>query len=291
MNDFKSTNTPKIHWMSHSAIFAALVALAFIATGGLFGKTMVEKLITALAMPVGLFWLLLIAVTYGTLVARQRFIALLAMTCLLMVTVFGNQYVANELTQSLEQPYLDQVPIQPGDVDTVVLLGGGTISNLRGRSQLSTNGDRVAAAARLYHAAVAKGITPQIICTGTQVYRSDPADLDPREESKNCLVALGVAENDISTMAGANTYEEMQYLKEWIDGQSSAPRLGILTSAWHLPRAMRLAEARGIQATPIPSDFRSHSFVPSVGTVVPSATNLMVSTDAVKEYLARLVKR
>lgn len=291
MNDFNSTNTPKIHWMNHTAIFAALVALAFIVTGGLFGRTMVEKLITEMAMPVGLLWLLLIAVTYATLVSRQRLMSLLAMICLLLLTVFGNQYVANSLTYSLEQPYLDQAPIQPGDVDTVVLLGGGAFTGLRGSSHLSFSGDRVAAAARLYHAAFAKGMTPQIICTGIQVYRSDPADLDPREESKNCLVALGVPEKDISTLAGANTYQEMQHLKEWIDGQNSTHRLGILTSAWHLPRAMRLAEARGIKAIAVPSDFRSQFLSPSVGMVVPTADSLLVSTATVKEYLAGWVKR
>ena len=91
MNDFNSTNTPKIHWMNHTAIFAALVALAFIATGGWFGRTMVEKLVTEMAMPVGLLWLLLIALTYGMLVSRQRFMALLTIACLLLLTAFGNQ--------------------------------------------------------------------------------------------------------------------------------------------------------------------------------------------------------
>jgi len=199
--------------------------------------------------------------------------------------------VANTLIQSLEQPYLDQTPVQPSDVDTIVLLGGGTITDLRGRSQLARGGDRVAAAARLYHAAVAAGDTQQIICTGQQVYRSNPADLDPKDESKNSLIALGVAERDIATLDGANTYEEMQYLKEWVDRQPSGHRLGILTSAWHLPRAMRLAEARGIKAIAIPGDFRSSFLSPSVDLVVPTASSLETSTAAVKEYLASLVKR
>jgi len=291
MNDFNSTNLPKIHWMSHTAIFTALVALAFIATGALFGRTMVEKLITVLVMPLGLVWLMLIAVTYATLVARQRFLATLATTCLALVTVFGNQYVSNALTQSLEQPFLDQKPVEPGDVSTVVLLGGGTTTNLQGRAQLAHNGDRVAAAARLYHATQDQGMKVQIICTGVQVYRLDSADLDPKDESKNCLVGLGVAEEDISTLPGANTYEEMQHLKEWMDDQSAPQKVGILTSAWHLPRAIRLANARGIEAVGIPSDFRSGFLAPSVGWVVPSAVSLQVSTDAVKEYLAGLVKR
>ncbi len=291
MNDFDSTNSPKIHWMSHTAIFAALVALAFVATGGVFGKTMVEKLITELVMPSGLVWLMLIALTYGLLVSRQRFMGTLALTCLVMLTALGNQYVSNALIQSLEQPFIDQAPVEPGDVDTIVLLGGGTTTNLKGRSQLAFTGDRVAAAARLYHAAVAAGSTQQIVCTGKQVYRSDPADLDPKDETKNCLIALGVAEANISTLNGANTYEEMQFLKEWIDRQAPGHRVGILTSAWHLPRAMRLAEARGILAKPIPGDFRSGYQAPSAGLVVPTAASLFTSTLAMKEYLARLVKR
>ncbi len=291
MNDFNSTKSPQIHWISHTAIFGALVALAFIATGGIFGKTMVEKLITEMVMPLGLLWLLLIAVTYGTLVSRQRFMSLLAITALLLMTVFGNQYVANALALSLEQPYLDQSPLLPEDVDTIVLLGGATVTNVGGRAQLSVCGDRVAAAARFYHAAAGKGVAPQIICTGIQVYRSDPADLDPRDESKSCLIALGIPEKNISTLPGANTYEEMQHLKEWVDGQTAEHRLGILTSAWHLPRAMRLAKSRGIAAIAIPGDFRSQFLTPSVGMVVPTVANLEISTIAVKEYLAGLVKR
>ncbi len=277
--------------MSHTAIFTALTALAFALTGALFGKTMVEKLITELLMPLGVVWLLLIAVTYAALVVRQRMLGLLAMTCLLLLTGAGNAWVANTLMQSLEQPYLEQAPVKPGDIDTVVLLGGGTGTDSKGRSHLGRSGDRVAAAARFYFAAAKVGLSPQIICTGKQVYRSNPADLDPREESKNCLMALGVPEENLTTLSGANTYQEMQHLREWIDQQPRNHRVGILTSAWHLPRAMRLAKTRGIEATPMPGDFRATYIAPSVGMVVPTAASLEASTSAVKEYLARLVKR
>jgi len=277
--------------MSHTAILTSLVALAFVVTGGLFGKTMVEKLLTELVMPSGLVWLMLIAVTYGTLVSRQRFMGTIALICLVAFTTFGNQYVSNTLIQSLEQPYIDQPPVEPGDVDVVVVLGGGTLTDLRGRAQLGTSGDRVAAAAQLYHASVKRSQALRIICTGEQVYRADPSDLDPREEARNCLVALGVAEEDVSTIGGANTYEEMQHLKEWIDQQPTGTQVGILTSAWHLPRAMRLAEARGIKAKPVPSDFKSYALAPSVGMVVPTSGCLFISTLGIKEYLARLVKR
>ena len=277
--------------MSHTAIFAALIALAFITTAGWFGKTMVEKLITDMVMPVGLLWLMLIAVTYAAFVSRQRFMGMLALTSLVLLTTFGNRYVASTLIQSLEQPYIDQAPIEPRGIDTVVLLGGGTTTNLQKQEQLASNGDRIAVAARLYHKALAAGLTQKIMCTGQQVYRTDEADLDPKDESKNILIALGVSEQHISMLEGINTYDEMQHLKEWLDQQPQGHRVGILTSAWHLPRAMRLAEARGIKATAIPSDFRSGFLVTSVNMVVPTANGLEVSTMAVKEYLAGLVKR
>ena len=171
------------------------------------------------------------------------------------------------------------------------LLGGGTTTNLQRRSQLALNGDRIAVAAGLYHKSLAAGATQKIMCTGQQAYRADAADLDPKDESKNSLIALGVSEQHILLLDGVNTYEEMQYLREWLGHQPEGHRVGILTSAWHLPRAMRLAEARGIKATAIPSDFRSGFLVPSVNMVVPSANGLEMSTIAVKEYLARLVKR
>jgi uncharacterized SAM-binding protein YcdF (DUF218 family) len=291
MNDFNSTNNSKIHWLSHAAIFAAVIALTIIATGGWFGITMVEKLLTRLAMPVGLLWLVMISVTYAAMVSRQRLVGILALIGLVLLTTFGNRYAANALVQSLEQPYIDQAAPEPGDVDTVVLLGGGATTNLRGRSQLAINGDRIAAAARLYHKASAAGITLRILCTGQQVYRVDDADLDPKEESKNSLIALKVSQQHLSTLDGINTYQEMQHLKEWLQQQSQGHRVGILTSAWHLPRAMRLAEARGIEATAIPSDFRSSFLVPSINMLVPTADALEISSISIKEYLAGLVKR
>ena len=291
MNGFPPPNSNKPYWISHIGIFAGLLGIALVGTYAGFGKTMLEKLVTELLMPAGMIWLGLIAIVYAALVCRQRATGIIALLCLVYATVAGNSFVSNALIQSLEQPYLDVELPRPGDVDTVVLLGGSTETNLHGAAQLNASGDRLAAAARFYHASAKSGFNPQIICTGKQVYRWDETDLDPCDESKNCLIALGVPQANIITMSGANTSQEMQYLKEWIAQQPRPPQVGIMTSAWHLPRAMRLAKSRGIEALPMPGDFKSILMPPQVNMVVPSSFCMQISSLAIKEYLAGMVGR
>ena len=90
---------------------------------------------------------------------------------------------------------------------------------------------------------------------------------------------------------GDNTTQEMANLKKWIAENGPGIRVGILTSAWHLQRAMRLAQSQGLDVQPIPSDFVSGPFAPSPYLIVPSGANLMVTGKMVKEYLAGLVSR
>ena len=101
---------------------------------------------------------------------------------------------------------------------------------------------------------------------------------------------LDVDANAILQLNGINTSEEMQNLKKWSD-RNPDKRIGLLTSAWHLPRAMRLAKAQGIEADPVAAGFFSQPYAPSPGVVVPSEYNLMVTAMVTKEYLARLVGR
>lgn len=273
------------------AVGAAVGATTWV----VFGRTMVEKLATGLVMPVGLIWMLL-TVTVGVCwVGRQRAAGFFATVAWFVLTALGNSYVANELISALENEYTSRPAVAPGDVDTVVVLGGGTTTNLRGHSQLSTSGDRIAAAARYFVASKSAGFDVTIICTGTQKYRSHESDLDPRLEAKNSLIALGIPPEKIQLLEGANTSEEMQNLKKRMDSQSvtgnPSTRLGILTSTWHLSRAMRLAEANGIEATPMTSDSRAQYPAPNAGMIVPTSANLNISAIAIKESLAKAVNR
>jgi len=114
--------------------------------------------------------------------------------------------------------------------------------------------------------------------------------MHPYEEATLILEELGVEPRAILKLQGINTSEEMQNLKKWSD-LNPGKRIGLLTSAWHLPRAQRLAQAQGIEASPIAAAFFSDPYAPSPGVVVPSEANLTVTAAVMKEYLARLVGR
>ena len=144
-------------------------------------------------------------------------------------------------------------------------------------------------AARLYHA----GKVDRIVVSGSQFTRTSELDLDPGEESKLLLVQLGVPEERISKIDGLNTSEEMKSLRVWLDNQhpEGAPKLGLVTSAWHLKRALRLAAANNIQATAVPCHFHTKPFIPSPHLVIPSGEDLFWTSVALHEYLGQLIGR
>lgn len=269
----------------------AFVGALFLGVAGLVnGPTMVEKLLISLAAPVGLVWLLLMLLVYFSLLLRQSWPALIGFLCWLVLTVFGNAWVANALAASLEASYQDITISELEPYDYVVVLGGGTNTNLNGRAQATSDGDRVLVAAQMYHAGQAKNL----ICTGSQKFRSSAKDLHPREESAEILLSLNVPGNAVHQMKGENTSQEMDNLKTWVEKNSKttgSARVGIITSAWHLQRALRLAKSRGLEVEGIPASFLSEPFSPSPGLVIPSGDDLGISARIVKEYLARIVGR
>jgi uncharacterized SAM-binding protein YcdF (DUF218 family) len=257
------------------------------AAGSIGGRGMLEKILTDLAMPLGVVWLALILMVYFCLLTRQAWPAIVGFFCWITLTAAGNSYVSNWLISTLEAPYQSTNVLEMDPIDTAVILGGGTSSRLSGFSQVTMAGDRVVVGARLYHS----GIIKNLICTGTNTFSSAPKDLNPRQEAAEILEGLGVPRENITQMKGKNTSEEMTNLKAWMDATPEHGQVGIITSAWHLPRALRLAENHGVELTPIPCNFLTEPYGPSRNLVVPGSYPLRVSTFAIKEYLAGFVNR
>lgn len=113
------------------------------------------------------------------------------------------------------------------------------------------------------------------------------------EQARIILIDLGVPEEAVVRLQGRNTFEEMESIAERFGDH----RVGILTSAWHLPRAMRLAESAGVSAVPVPSNFIGRGVVRDLpaGAVirdcVPRHEALLINARAMKEYLASIVRR
>lgn len=265
---------------------AGLVALGLVWLTN--GTLVLQKILAALVAPCTVVWLGLTLVCYFAWVTRQRLLLFIALTAWSLFTLASNSLVSETLTRSLEDGYFEQHPLlDDGQFDLVVVLGGGTFLGRNGDIQLNDSGDRIVMAARMYHA----GKTAKIVCTGTKIVElSADAALDPGVEAQAFLHSLAVPDTAVEIIPGRNTREEMESLARLVADRPGL-RVGIVTSAWHLPRAMRLAHSLGMAVEPVPTDYRTGFGKITVRSFVPSALALDRTGQALNEYLARVVGR
>jgi uncharacterized SAM-binding protein YcdF (DUF218 family) len=243
-----------------------------------------QKIATLLVMPYGLVALGL-AGLWVLIIRHSRFATPWCFALLTLHLAAGADVVARRVHFQLERPYLDLQPLQQQPLDAVVLLGGATGETLDHTAQLALHGDRVALAARLYHA----GLVKQLICTGVDFRARDERDLDPAQESAQLLTGLGVPPQAIEQVGGRTTQEEMQALAKLLP---PGTRQGLVTSAWHMPRALRLARGSGLEFVPLPADFQTcPPAAPSVLDYLPNAQSAYRVSLGLKEWLAAVVGR
>ena len=170
-------------------------------------------------------------------------------------------------------------------MDVVVVLGGGQMTTPVGTSQISDAGDRLILAVQLFRL----GKVDRIICTGTSGLPLADGEKTQADAGAEILISLGVPKDKILKIGGRNTIQEMQALDDWISSNEATKlRKGIITSAWHLPRAMRLAESVGIVAEPIPADFSNTQLKSSPDLLIPSSDNLHQVTFCLKLSLIHI---
>ena len=284
-------NRPPWSWyLRHLGGLLAIAAAGIGVAWGFNGRGMAEKMVTALVQPVGLVWICLTLLGYFCFLQKRTGVVVVSLCGWCILTLAGNQYFSNWLATTLESRYyhMEQSKFEPAEYG--LLLGGGTMTAPNAREQLNQNGDRLVVAAELYHA----GRVKKIICSGSHSFALDNSKL-PSEEAIAMLQRLGVPAEAMTTIEGANTFQEIEKLAEWVsqekDKGNDPGRVAVISSAWHLPRVQRLARERKLEITPVPANFLSSEVRPSANMVVPGAYQLSVSSQVIKEYLAGLVKR
>lgn len=197
--------------------------------------------------------------------------------------ICSTYWFASVLVQPLEKAY--QPPSQlHGDV--VLMLGGGATvdtPNLGGVGHLSGN-----AANRLVTTAqLARAASLPIIVSGGKVFDTSGSE---GEIAARILADLGVAPERITIDSRSlNTQQNIFYSQE-IMRQKGYRKALLVTSAFHMPRAMAECRAMGLEAIPYPTDYqvslkRSLDFY----QFWPSADALEIVSLAMKEYLGLAV--
>lgn len=174
--------------------------------------------------------------------------------------------------------------------DAIVVLGGGITPAAPPYTlepDLGDGADRLWYAARLFH----HGVAPQIIVSGGGFLAGNnggPATTEA-EAMRRLLRDLGVPDRAIVPEdRSLNTVQNIERVREMVkDG-----RVALVTSAYHMRRAMTLARHAGLDAAPFPTDFHSPAGArPWWENWAPSSASLGWSVVALREYLALLFDR
>ena len=168
--------------------------------------------------------------------------------------------------------------------DAIVVLGG-VISPANPPEQpepdLHEQADRIWQAARLFR----RGVAPRIIVSGGSFVaaRGGPPATEA-EAMRVFLLDLGVPADAITDEGKAlNTIENIRNVRAII----GHGKVALVTSAYHMPRALRLAARAGLDVGAFPTDFQ---VVPAVrlpwDNWLPSVDGLQLSNMALREIIA-----
>ena len=181
---------------------------------------------------------------------------------LLWIATISYTPFTNALLAPLENSYKRLKEI-PKDIRYILLLGGD-------------KENRAWEALRLYH----KIPNVKIITSG---YAPFGGKIPSAVSTANFLIRVGVKRRDIIMQTRPKTTEE-----EVIEIKShlgSKPFI-LVTSAYHMPRAIRLFEKYGLHPIPAPTDFKIKSYDSPLST--PKGQKLLQTDYAWHEYLGIL---
>jgi uncharacterized SAM-binding protein YcdF (DUF218 family) len=248
---------------------------------------LLTKVLTALAMPLGLGLMLILCGLLALLMRWSVLSGALISAGLLWIWLWATPSFSDWVRASLERDYPPVALASLPDADAIVVLGGAMSGVLSPRLFPDLNGaaDRVWHGARVYHA----GKAPLLVVSGGRLPWHD----EEAPEAAAMLVLLedlGVPRDHVllegrSTTTRGNALETRELLQQWGIG-----RVLLVTSALHMRRAVAAFRAVGIDAVPVATD---HEVVVRASTTpleyIPDAGALEGGSRAFKEYLGLLV--
>ncbi len=241
---------------------------------------MLKKFISALLLPLPICILLaIIGLLIWWLTRCHKLAGSMIVISIILLALFSTSFLPNILLSNLEYRYKPLHTV-PEHVSTIVVLGGGVGGQVGFPANTRLNSaslSRLVEGIRLYRQLSHKGITPKLILSGGRVFRS------PTEAGRmrNTAVILGVDRSNISLEDGSrDTHHEALYLMK----QLGAKPFILVTSAYHMPRAMALFEKQGMHPIAAPTQYMVKLNRNPFKYYIPSTINLIYSDIALHEY-------
>lgn len=246
-----------------------------------FGKIF-QNLVSPL--PIALF---LILVAWVLRKKRERFARNLFSFTFIALLLFSNRLVSYWLISRIENAYPAQNLFSLEPADAIIVLGGSLSGNYEPLIRLEENsGSRLVPAINLFRMKKA----PTILVSGGNPYRRfDGVERREADDMATFLEELGIpAEAIIKEGLSRNTEENaIEVIK--ILRERKFNRVLLVTSAFHMKRAVYLFEKYGQKVVPIPGAYKSgmelrYWYI----FLIPNANALELSALALKEHLGLL---
>jgi uncharacterized SAM-binding protein YcdF (DUF218 family) len=222
---------------------------------------------------------------------RLGTIRILTLLSFLIMAVLGMPVVARMLIAPIESEYRPFHPSIGSRFDAIVVLGGGTAPKGTLRPDdalLEDSRTRTICGSEWY----AKGLSSRLVLSGGEgaIFGSGPKDA---LEMKRLALQLGVPEDAILAEARSRTtYENAVEVRRELGNAS----ILLVTSAYHMPRAMSLFRKQGFAITPAPCEYRAKDHPPDWSTVtvfdfIPAVNSFELSTMAINEVIGTWLYR
>ena len=216
----------------------------------------------------------------GTIFRKHR----INLVAILLLATASLPIVSHSFIQTLEQDYellnIDEV----GEADAIVVLSG-MVRTLNQRNILSYEwtdaADRIFAGIELKRANKA----PKLALTGGKLPWS--VGKPEGEFLRDIAIKNGIPSEQIwITENVQNTDQEARATLNILENEN--PKVILVTSAFHMPRARKVFEAAGLKVIPFAVDFRASADKITLMDFIPSADALKDTSFFVREMIGRL---
>ena len=241
----------------------------------------VHKILPLLISPLFLFIALSFFYSF-TLRLKVLFLSTVA------ISILSTPMTAHLLWDELESEYTLKTPKEMINSDAIVVLSGNNADPIKTEEGFIfqwDDPDRFFGGIALFKA----GKAPTLVFTGGKL-PWDESNQTEGDYLKGEAISQGVPEDHILvTQAVQNTAQEADAVKALLDDEDT--KIILVTSAFHMPRATNLFEAKKLVVIPYPVDFKSNNGERTIMSFIPSTGGLNGTFNALREFLGRLYYR
>ncbi len=228
-----------------------------------------KKLLSLILLPPTLFIILFLIIA---VISKRRVVSLLAFFGAFGLYLLSVEPVKDMLYKPLEEAYPVPREVQ---ADALVVLGGGSYNT----GILKEDSMKRLLTGFILHKRYG---LPIILSGGASIGK-----LPEAEVMKQVLEELGVDKKEIITeVRSRDTLENAKYVKE-ICKERNFKKIVLITSAYHMRRAVETFRRAGLETIPYPTDFKQDKSY-NLYSFIPRMSALNDSYKALREHLGGL---